>query len=442
MTLPAAIRARAATEVSAASGGFFRIGFGIVGMVLVVRFFARGWIQSLLIEPAYHFSYPGFEWVRVWPEPWMQLHFLVIGLAALGITLGYRFRISAGVFALSLGYVELIDRSLYLNHYYWVVLTAAIMVFLPLNAAYSIDAHRGRSRTPGYYPTWVVWLLRFQVAMVYVFAGLAKLNSDWLLRAEPLSTWLPARSEMWLVGSVLTLPATAYLLSWAGAFFDLTIVGWLSWRPTRPYAYIALVVFHAFTWLMFPSIGLFPLLMSLSALVFFEPAWPERFVFPARVAGIGSAPKSEGRHHSAWAGVAAVYVLVMVALPLRHHLTPGDVKWTGEGYLGSWQVMLSEKSASAVFVVTDPASGSSWTVPPPDYLTERQRMVMATDPMMIRQTARLIADDLGGGVEVAADVRLSFNGRVSRQFTDPEVVISEAPLTEAVEGFILAQPSG
>ena len=69
-------------------------------------------------------------------------------------------------------------------------------------------------------------------------------------------------------------------------------------------------------------------------------------------------------------------------------------------------------------------------------------MVMATDPVMIRQTARLIAEDCGGGVEVAADVRLSFNGRTSRQFTDPEVVISEAPITEAVEGFILAQPSG
>jgi len=41
-----------------------------------------------------------------------------------------------------------------------------------------------------------------------------------------------------------------------------------------------------------------------------------------------------------------------------------------------------------------------------------------------------------------AHMRLSFNGRMSRQFTDPEVVISEAPLTVAVEGFILAQPSG
>ena len=441
--------------MSAASGALFRIGFGIVGVVLVVRFFARGWIETLLTEPAYHFSYPGFEWVRVWPEPWMHVHFLVIGLAALGIALGYRYRLSAAVFALSLGYVELIDRTLYLNHYYWVVLTAAVMVFLPLNATLSLDVRHGRVRAPGRYPAWVTWMLRFQVGMVYVFAGLAKLNGDWLLRAEPLSTWLPARSEMWLIGPVLTLPVVAYLFSWAGALFDLTIVGWLSWRPSRPYAYVALVVFHTLTWLMFPSIGLFPLLMSLSALVFFDPAWPEHFLPQARVTSVGSVPPSPAsavlpppggetgrRLKPAWVGVGALYVLVMVALPLRHHLTPGDVKWTGEGYLGSWQVMLSEKSASADFVVTDPASGKSWTVPPPDYLTERQRMVMATDPVMIRQTAQLIADDLGGRVEVAADVRLSFNGRMSRQFTDPDVVISEAPLTEAVEGFILAQSSG
>ena len=357
------VRARAAEEVSAASGALFRIGFGIIGVVLVVRFFARDWIETLLIEPAYHFSYPGFEWVRVWPEPWMHVHFLVIGLAGLGIALGYRYRLSAGLFAISLGYVELIDRSLYLNHYYWVVLTAAVMVFLPLNATLSLDARQGRGRTPGRYPAWVIWMLRFQVGMVYVFAGLAKLSVDWLLRAEPLSTWLPARSEMWLIGPLLTLPMVAYLFSWAGALFDLTIVGWLSWRPSRPYAYVALVVFHTLTWLMFPSIGLFPLLMSLSALVFFDPAWPERFLHPAHEASIGA--KASPQIRPLWIGVGALYIAVMIALPLRHHLTPGDVKWTGEGYLGSWQVMLSEKSASADFVVTDAASGKSWKVPPP-----------------------------------------------------------------------------
>jgi hypothetical protein len=140
--------------------------------------------------------------------------------------------------------------------------------------------------------------------------------------------------------------------------------------------------------------------------------------------------------------LGAGYVLLMIALPLRHHLAPGDVKWTGEGYLGSWQVMLSEKSASATFIVTDPSTGDTWAVPPPDYLTERQRMVMATDPVMIRQTAELVATEIGGGVGVAADVKLSFNGRLNQQFTNPEMVISGSPVNDPIPGFLIAQPSG
>ena len=39
--------------------------------------------------------------------------------------------------------------------------------------------------------------------MVYVFAGLAKLNADWLLDAQPLRIWLAARSDLPIVGPLL-----------------------------------------------------------------------------------------------------------------------------------------------------------------------------------------------------------------------------------------------
>jgi len=414
------ISQRAIRPVSAASGAAFRIGFGAVGLVLVIRFFTNGWISSLYLDPPHHFPYPGFEWVAPWPRAWMYAHFALIGLAAIGVMLGYRYRLSISVFALSLAYVELIDRSLYLNHYYWLVLTGAVMVFLPLENSFSMDTRAGRARSPGTLPQYVVWILRFQVGMVYFFAGLAKVNGDWLLRAEPLATWLPARSELWLIGPLLTFPAIAYVLSWAGAFFDLTVVGWLSWHRSRPVAFVVVVLFHFTTWVLFPSIGLFPLLMSAAALVFFEPDWPERWMANARPRlPAGPSP----RLTPISTALAASYLLLMIALPLRHYALPGDVKWTGEGYLGSWQVMLSEKVGSADFIVTDPDTGDTWRVAPPDYLTERQRMVMATDPVMIRQTAELIAADIGG-VTVAADVKLAFNGRRSTQLTDPSQALA------------------
>ena len=84
-----------------------------------------------------------------------------------------------------------------------------------------------------------VWALRAQIAVVYVFAGIAKLNVDWLLRAEPMHTWLAARTDRPLIGFLLDEPTVAVALCIAGAAFDLTIVGWLLWRRTRPFAYVA-----------------------------------------------------------------------------------------------------------------------------------------------------------------------------------------------------------
>ncbi|MDP9493891.1 MAG: HTTM domain-containing protein, partial [Actinomycetota bacterium] len=263
MSASAGLTRRALRPVDPRSAAVFRIGFGLSGLLLVWRFFARGWVDSLFVEPAYHFPYPGFEWVTVWPGWGMHAHFALIGLAALCILLGYRTRVCAAVFAFLLAYVELIDRTLYLNHYYWVILTAAVLVVLPVDRAYSIrPLTDGSGLVPSWIPAWVVWLLRFQVGMVYFFAGLAKLNSDWLVHGEPLATWLPARADLPVIGSVLAIPGMALIASWLAAFFDLSIVLWLSYRRTRLVAFGFVAAFHASTWLLFPAIGLFPLLMT------------------------------------------------------------------------------------------------------------------------------------------------------------------------------------
>ena len=76
-------------------------------------------------------------------------------------------------------------------------------------------------------------MLRAQVAVVYVMAGLAKLNHDWLVRGEPMATWLASRTDVPVIGPLLDEPWAGVATSWAGVVFDLTIVGWLLWRRTR-----------------------------------------------------------------------------------------------------------------------------------------------------------------------------------------------------------------
>ena len=109
-------------------------------------------------------------------------------------------------------------------------------------------------------PRGAVWLVRAQVAVVYVFAGLAKLHADWLWRALPLRLWLPARSGLATSSAACSTSAGRRTSSLGGASFDCAVVPLLLWRRTRPFALAAVVAFHVATWGLFP-IGVFPWLM-------------------------------------------------------------------------------------------------------------------------------------------------------------------------------------
>ena len=38
----------------------YRIGFGLLVMFSIIRFWYNGWIESLYLEPGFHFSFLGF----------------------------------------------------------------------------------------------------------------------------------------------------------------------------------------------------------------------------------------------------------------------------------------------------------------------------------------------------------------------------------------------
>jgi hypothetical protein len=251
--------------------------------------------------------------------------------------------------------------------------------------------------------------------VVYVFAGLAKLTSDWLLHAQPLGIWLSARSDLPVLGPLFARPATWYAMSWGGFLFDTTIVLWLSWRRTRLAAYVVLVGFHAAVGYFF-NIGMFPFIMVTSALIFFSPSWPRRLL-RRPIPAIEDAPAP--RLSRATAAAIAVFVALQVLLPLRHHLYPGAVLWNEDGMRFSWQVMVREKHGAVTFVVRFP-DGRRLEVPPRRYLTARQEREMAGQPDLILQLARRIAADYPGAA-VHADTRVSLNGRRAAPMIDPEV---------------------
>ena len=441
--------AAARAPVAADSVAVFRIGFGLLAVYSSARFLAKGWVDRLYLDPEHHLTYPGFGWVQPWPSPWMHLHVAMLALLGACIALGYRHRLAAALFVVGFAYTEMIDAALYLNHYWYVTLAGLLLVLLPVHHRWSLDAWQGRVRPARYVPAGVVWVLRAQLGVVYLFAGLAKLNGDWLLRAQPLRLWLADRTHLPIVGPLLDEPVLAYAASWAGAFFDLTIVGWLLCRRSRPWAYAAVVGFHLATAVLF-QIGVFPWVMIVGTLIFFSPDWPARIrtaLQPIQLGGPGhpSGPTRGSRVSRVSKPVVAVLVLLAVVeliLPLRHYAYPGNVRWTEEGYYWSWRVMLTEKAGFAQYRIADPTTGLVWQVDPALVLTDWQAEQAAVRPDLVHATAHLLADhykDEGKPeVEVRADVWVSMNGRSPRRLVDPAVDLAATPRTLVPAEWILA----
>ncbi len=424
--------------VDSASLAAFRILFGAVMCFGALRLIASGWLEVMYVEPSWTFTYPGFGWVRAWPAWGMYLHYAVLAVLALMIALGLYHRIVTALFTLGFAYTQLIDVTNYLNHNYLVVLLGVQLACLPAAGIWSLDARRDPSRARTTIPAWHVWLLRFQISIVYVFAGLAKLKADWLLHGQPLNLWLTARVDTPVIGPLFAEPWVAMVMSWAGFLFDTTIALWLSIRRTRVVAYGALVVFHATTGYLL-NIGMFPFIMTTSALILFSPSWPRRLLRrPAPV--IEAPPFAPPRRIAIYA--IAIHVVLQLALPLRHVLYPGGVLWNEDGMRFAWHVVVREKQGSVTFIARF-ATGKRLEVPPTKYVTPRQEREMAGQPDLILQLARRVAADLEArgyrDFTLHAETQVSLNGRAPHPMIDPEVDLRGVTDVGA-RGWVLPEP--
>lgn len=450
-TPPPAPRLRAAPEVRSpepfhrrlfepvdiTSIALFRVLFGLLMLWDMLQYLLGGWLESYLV-PIFLFKYPGFEWVERAAPATMKLIFGVMAISALLITLGLVYRAACAIFFLGHSYMLLLDTAQYQNHLYLISLVAFLLILIPAHGTLSLDARRQKKLRSDTIPAWCLWLLRFQLGIPYFYGGLAKINSDWLLRAQPMRLWLHEGT-----GERLRLPFfkeswAAYGFSWGGMLFDLLIIPALLWRRTRIPALVLAVLFHLTNSQLF-SIGVFPWLMLAALGLYFSPDWPRRAGLVGRSRrevstvrpGPWQAAPARQRIVLAFLGAWTAFQLLV---PFRHVLYPGNVDWTEKGHRFSWRMKLRDKRGDVHFVAVDPLSGKAFPLSDLGVVvTERQRQMMEHDPEMMRQLAHFLARRLReagmGEMEVRAITSISFNGRRKQPLVDPTVDLSRLPRT-------------
>lgn len=408
----------------------FRVVFGLAGLIGVIRIWLLGWIDDKYIKPSFHFHYQYFEWVEPLPAWGIYAVFGIQAMAAIGIVFGACFRISTILYFFSFTYIELLDKAYYLNHYYFVSLASLLLVFSQANRFLSIDVWRKPELASLKLPAYETLCFKVLIGILYTYAGLAKINSDWLLKALPLSIWLPPHYDMPLLGIAMQCEITPYVFSWAGMIFDTTIVVWLMWGKTRPFAYLILVLFHVVTGYLFP-IGMFPTIMSFIVLIFFSPLWhwhwQKRIIKSLKWKPINR--KAEVTPNRLKLAFVSGFLVFQLLLPWRFLLYPGALFWTEDGYRFSWRVMLMEKAGHIDFYVHSYLGRQHIFLS--EWLNEQQIKQMSFQPDMILEFAHHLANHFehdGKKPVITAECFVTLNGAPGKLYFNPESNLAEIPL--------------
>ena len=410
----------------------FRIAFGALMFLSILRFILKGWVYNMYILPKVYFSYYGFEWVKPLSAEMMYVVFILLLITSLGILAGAFYKVCSILFFLLFTYVELIDKTNYLNHYYFISIIAFILIFLPANVNFSVDNKFRKNADRETIPRFYIFIIKLQLFLVYFFAGVAKVNTQWLLEAQPLKTWLPAFSHFHLIGQFMETTWIAFVFCWFGCIYDLLIGFFLFNKKTVNIAYVFVVIFHAATALFF-NIGMFPYIMMTITIIFLKEKFHISLLAKLKTIfrysnALISSETNALQIKKTLIIVFIVHFIIQVIMPLRYAVYSGNLFWTEQGYRFSWRVMLMEKAGTAFFYVRDKTSGREIEIDNKQYLTYMQEKMMATQPDMMVDYAKFLKKEFQkkgfGDPMVRAQSFVTLNGSGSREFIDPNIDLS------------------
>ena len=399
----------------------FRIIFGLLCFLESVGAIFTGWVKYTLIDPKFTFNFIGLDFLQPLPGNWMYGYYAIMGLFGLLIMVGYKYRLSIIAFTTMWTCTYLMQKASYNNHYYLLCLLSTIMIFLPANTYASVDAKLNPSIKKISMPSWCKWIFVIQLFIMYTYASVAKFYPDWLDLTVPKQL-MQGKANYPIIGSALQQPFFPYLVGYGGILYDGLIIPLLLFKPTRKLAFIGSIFFHLFNSIVF-GVGIFPYLALAFSLFFFEPE-TVRNIFLKSKTYYSQAEIKVLSYKPYLITVASIYIVIQVILPIRHHFIDDNVLWTEEGHRLSWRMMLRSKSGLATYKVVDKNTNKTTIINLNDYLSKKQKRMIATKPDVIWQFAQHLKKEFkakGQDIAVYVNCKASVNGRPFTTLVNPQI---------------------
>ena len=223
-------------------------------------------------------------------------------------------------------------------------------------------------------------------------------------------------------------------------------------------AFALVVVFHVLTKMLFP-IGVFPYVMIISTLIFFDAGFHKKalqiianlFRLPFIVFENGKEKIQEFNWiYKIKLATIALFICFQMVFPFRYLLYSDELFWTEEGFRFSWRVMLMEKAGYTEFRVVDAKTKEIIRVENSHFLTTFQEKQMAFQPDFILEYAHYLHDyyaKIGyNDPEVYVESYVALNGRLSRKYIDQKINLAKEnesflhktwilPFNDEIKGF-------
>lgn len=403
---------------------FLRIIIGFWFFVDVVSMLVSGYVKEAYVEAKMNFAFYGFEWIQPLPGQGMYWLFIVLSILAIGITSGYQFRISLGLFLIGFTYVFMCDIVYTLNKFYLFIILGVVLFFTDAHKSITIDSRANQLKA---IDNWQILIFQILFGLIYTFSGISKINLDWLIHAEPLMLFYKHKIPFkWLPNDLYTF--LVFTFTYCGVLFDLSIIWLLSFRKTNLIANILQALFHLlnFSILFIGSLSLFSILITW---LLFPTEWIKRKLnFTTKTFLNTNRSTTSDKYISI---VLVIFLFINIIIPLRHFIVGTEVNWTEKGHRFSWRLMTRAKQgSSANFTVVDNETGYITNINERALLTNRQYRKMAAETDLIIAFAQYLKfqyeEKLNHrNISVYATVQTKLNGRKRDLLIDPKLDLAK-----------------